>query len=230
MATLRLSTLPRLAGLSALALAIGALAPSPAQSQASGTVDVDINLQNGITILYYFSALDVNVNITDIVGTLPAGCSALTAGAETACAMSPAAAVTASPTGGPPATSLQANFNIAPPALGLNPAVMPLVLQNVWAVRAIGGGANTSVAIAAGTTTLNGPSGATMVLGAFQVASTGATGSPGATISFPDPGLVNARSGDVRLNLNMTNATQTGTYSTATPAGDTNYTLTVTNT
>ena len=217
----------RLAAVAACALAASSLFPSSVFAQATGNVDVDINLQNGITILYYYSSVDVNINLTDIAGT--AGCTG--AAGTFACSQgAAAAAVTAAPTPPVSPTALVANFNIAPPALGLSATALPLVLQNVWAVRAAGGGATTTVSVAAGAgTTLTSAGGSTIGLGSYQVAS-GAAG-PAASIQFPDPGLVTPRSGDVRLSLNLTNATELGMYSTTAGSNtDVNFVLTVTST
>lgn len=220
----------RLALAAACALAASSLFPTAAFAQATGNVDVDINLQNGITILYYYSSVDVNINLTDVAGTLPASCTGST---DTfACNQgAAAAAVTAVPTPAVTPTALVANFNIAPPALGLSASALPLVLQNIWAVRAAGGASTTTVAVAAGAgTTLTGPvAGNTIGLSGYQVQS-GAAG-PAASIQFPDPGLGTPRSGDVRLNLNLTNATALGLYSTTAGSNtDVNFVLTVTST
>ena len=216
------------AALAGLALAAAGTLPTTAFAQATGNVDVDINLQNGITILYYYSSVDVNINLTDVAGT--AGCAG-SAGTFACNQGAAAAAVTAVPTPAATPTALVANFNIAPPALGLSASALPLVLQNVWAVRAAGGGATTTVAVAAGAgAVLNAPSGSgTIGLSNYQVASGGV--GPAASIQFPDPGLVNARSGDVRLSLDLSNATVLGLYSTTAASNtDVNFVLTVTST
>jgi hypothetical protein len=218
--------------LAALALASAACFPSAVFAQAQGSVDVDITLNNGITILYYYSSVDVNISLTDLFGT-PAGCTA--SGDTRACAIAPlAGAVTAVPTAG----ELVANFNINPAALSINPGAVPLVLQNLWAVRAVGGTANTTtVAIAGGASTLNGPSGSSIAMSNFRVQSpvfgAAAAVGPGASVQFPDPGLVTARPGDVRIDLNLTGAATLGDYSTTGTIGsnaDSNFTLTVTST
>lgn len=226
--TNKLRFFPRLA---ALALASAAAFPSGAFAQAQGSVDVDITLNNGITILYYYSSVDVNISLTDLFGA-PAGCTSV---ADTrACALAPpVSAANANVVGG----ELVANFSINPGALSINASAVPLVLQNLWAVRAVGGtAATTTVAVAAGpSTTLNGPSGSSIGMSNFRV-QTAAFGAapavgPGASVQFPDPGLVNARPGDVRIDLNLAAATALGDYSTtgtlATNA-DSNFTLTVT--
>ena len=224
----KLRFIPRLA---ALALATAAVFPSGAFAQAQGSVDVDITLNNGITILYYYSSVDVNISLTDLFGT-PAGCTAVSD--TRACALAPpAAAVNANVLG----SELVANFSINPAALSINPGAVPLVLQNLWAVRAVGGSAaTTTVAITAGTsTTLNGPASSSIGMSNFRV-QTPAFGAapaagPGASVQFPDPGLVNARPGDVRMDLNLTAATSLGDYSTTgnlASNADSNFTLSVT--
>lgn len=226
--TSKLRFIPRLA---AIALASAACFPSAVLAQAQGSVDVDITLNNGITILYYYSSVDVNISLTDLFGA-PAGCTV--AGDTRACAIAPLASpVTATPLAG----ELVANFAINPAALSINPGAVPLVLQNLWAVRAVGGSANTTtVAIAAGpSTTLNGPAGSTIGMSNFRVQTpafgASAAVGPGASVQFPDPGLVTARPGDVRIDLNLTGATSLGDYSTTgtiASNADSNFTLTVT--
>lgn len=224
----KLRFIPRLA---ALALVSAAVFPSGAFAQAQGSVDVDITLNNGITILYYYSSVDVNISLTDLFGT-PPGCTAVSD--TRACALAPpGAAVTANPVAG----ELVANFSINPAALSINPGAVPLVLQNLWAVRAVGGSANTTtVTVAAGpSTTLNGPSGSSIGMSNFRV-QTPAFGAapavgPAASVQFPDPGLVTARPGDVRIDLNLAAATALGDYTTTgtlASNADSNFTLTVT--
>ena len=55
----------RLALAAACALAASSLFPTAAFAQATGNVDVDINLQNGITILYYYSSVRLMFTSTD---------------------------------------------------------------------------------------------------------------------------------------------------------------------
>jgi hypothetical protein len=102
------------------------------------------------------------------------------------------------------------------PTPGSPPTNVPLVLQNVWAVRAIHNNNVTVTAAvnAAGVPLVNaGPP-------ASSIGIPNATATPG---SFPPPGMVNPQFGDVTLNLDLTNAFVPGNYSDPDPT----YTLTL---
>ncbi len=51
------------------------------------------------------------------------------------------------------------------------------------------------------------------------------SGSPNASVTFADPGLVTPTTGSVAISLNMTNATATGTYSSS--AGSQQYVISI---
>ncbi len=199
------------------------LAPAPAAAQAVGNVNLSIDLTNGILILYYYSNLTVQVDLASLVGT-PAGC-VLDAAGHLDCETAAAQTVAAAYSGGPPATAMTADFNFLPAALGALNA-LPLTLQEVWAVRALGGAtANSQVAISNTVAALvNG--GSSIGLSGWLLNSPNTIGPPGATITFPDPGLVNAEVGNVIVTLDFTSATAGGVYTTA---PGTEYTLTATN-
>lgn len=198
-----------------VAAAFGLAISTPSQAQVQ--VDVDITF-NGLTILYYYSELDVTVPASAFAGLVAAGCTGITNGIG--CNQGTAAALSA--TGDAAGLTADANLAAAAALVPLN--AVPLDLDNVWAVRAVGGASgNTSLTFAIG-------SGATLVNGAgsIGVASAagyvGASGTPATTVTFADPGLVTPQNGGVRLMLNLSNATTNGTYSGT--ASDT-YTITI---
>ena len=180
--------------------------------QAAAQVDVDVNITlNGIVILNYYSQIDVTIPSAVLGGLFScAGGGTVTAGV--ACNQGSAGSVTATGT----ATQLTAAPTDVPtPGPGTTPSAVPLVLEDVWAVRAIAnGGQQVNVSVLPGVQALTN--------GAASIAITGASVAPAA---FAPPGLVNPTYGDVTLTLNLANATLAGAYSSL--AGD-DYTLDVT--
>lgn len=224
--TTALSRLARRVGCAALVAAGVAAFPSSAFAQAN--VDVNITISNGITILYYYSALDINLDSTTLANLLTTGCTAGSVAGTWNCDAGAAGPVTATAAGG----VVTASF--AGPGGGtLNTAAVPLVLSNVWSVRAVGGNsANTTVQISRGADNSLVNGGSSIVINDNYGIATGATatlaGASPRNVQFPDPGLGGLVTGSVALSLNLTNATATGTYSSA--PGNVNYVLTVTNT
>jgi hypothetical protein len=183
----------------------------PMMGQAQIDVDVDIDIGE-ITILYAFTDIDVEIDSTALGAILANGCVAGTNSIE--CDEGDAGGpITAVENTG----TLEATFDIAP---GLfDPSAVDLVLENVWAVRAIGGTtANTTV-----TATL----GADNVLtnGASAITVNDATAAPG---TFADPGLGTPQVGDVTLELDLTGITAAGNHDDGGDTGDVVYTLEVT--
>lgn len=216
-----------------LVIAAGALlGAGTASAQANAVVDLNVTL-SPITLLYYFSTVNVTVPSSAMAGML---CGTGSVGAiynsdRANCNLGATTPLTASGSG----TGLTANGAIGTAPGGFNASTVPLTLQNVWAVRAIGGSASTSVTITLGASTtllLGGTGTPSIVLSAPTVSTSSATSGNGtATVTFPDPGLVNAQQGDVGLSLNMSNATASGLYSSsAAVTGDSNYILTVSGT
>ena len=219
----------KLAGALALIMG-GAVATAPHTSlAATGDVAVSVAITSGITILYYDSTLNVTVDASTLAASVAPPCVAGGPAGTDNCESATAQAVTATYAAG----TLTAPFAITTtPAPGGTPASMPLLLTNVWAVRAIGGANATTVVTATlGTnTTLTNPAGGTIVLNPLIGVGTGVAApalvaSPASTPAFADPGLANPISGSVILSLNLTNATKTGTY---TGAGAQQYTIAVT--
>jgi len=218
----------------ALLLVCGALFGSTTASAQNAVVDLNVTL-SPITILYYFSTVNVTVPSSAMAGMLcgTGTPSAIYSTSVANCDVGATGALAA--TGG--AGGLTANGAISTSPGGFNVAAVPLTLQNVWAVRAVGGtsGSTTVTITLGGATSLLSPAGvgpANMVISAPTVSTAPATGGSGtAAVTFLDPGLVNAQQGNVGLNLNMTNATVSGLYSSgAAVTGDSNYILTVSGT
>ena len=219
-----------------LAIALGALfGANTASAQAPAVVDLNVTL-SPVTLLYYFSTVNVTVPSTALAsmlcGTGTAGTIYSTSAAN--CDLGATGTLNATGSG----SGLTANGAIGTTPGGFSAATVPLSLQNVWAVRAIGGvSANTTVSITLGASTsltLNGAGGAapSIVLSTPLVSTTPVvSGNNTAAVTFADPGLANAQQGNVALTLNMSNATAAGLYSTSNSAtGDSNYILTVSGT
>jgi hypothetical protein len=185
------------------------IAGGSAQAQIAVDVDIDVG---SITILYALSDISVGIDDTAL-GQLfspAAGCSSATTGSE--CDEGTA-------TGNATVNSGALEF-----AGGINPAALAnvnavsLVLQDVWAVRAIGGtSTNTTVAATlSGNTTLTGPNSSQINVSGITV--------PGAT--FADPGLGTPVSGNVDLTLDLSGVTSDGLHD----GGALLYTIEVNNT
>ncbi|HZP65080.1 MAG TPA: hypothetical protein VFB32_02115 [Rudaea sp.] len=216
-----------------LLLVFGALFGSSTVSAQNAVVDLNVTL-SPITILYYFSTVNVTVPSSAMAGML---CGSGTPGAiystsAANCDLGASGTLTAA--GG--AGGLSANGSIGTSPGGFNASAVPLSLQNVWAVRAVGGtSANTTVSISLGTSStlsLNGTGPQTIVLSAPLVSTTpNVSGNNTTAVTFADPGLVNAQQGNVALTLNLSNATTSGLYETnATGTGASNYILTISGT
>jgi hypothetical protein len=216
-----------------LAIALAAVLGTTTASAQNAVVDLNVTL-SPITLLYYFSTVNVTVPSSAMAGMLCGSGTASTIYNTSVANCNLGATGTLNATGS--GSGLSANGAIGTSPGGFTATAVPLTLQNVWAVRAIGGSSsNTSVTISLGSSTsllLNGTGTPSIVLSAPTVStSTATSGSGTATVTFPDPGLVNAQQGDVGLSLNLSNATAAGLYSSsASTTGDSNYVLTVSGT
>jgi hypothetical protein len=216
-----------------LLMIFGAFFGGNAASAQNAVVDLNVTL-SPITMLYYFSTVNVTVPSSAMAGLL-CGTGAVGTIYNTSaanCDMGASGTLTA--TGS--AAGLTAPGAIGTAPGGFNAAAVPLTLQNVWAVRAIGGtSANTTVSISLGTSStlsLAGTGPQTIVISAPLVSTApNVSGNNSTAVTFADPGLVNAQQGNVALTLNLTNATTSGVYETnATGTGASNYILTVSGT
>ena len=166
---------------------------------AAGTTAFKVRLQP-VTMLYYFSAIDLTLDSTALARLA-------TPGAGT---VLPAKALTAAAAG----PGLAANAALVPKAANRMNAVQ-LTIGNAWAVRSIGsarGGRTTvSARFSSGTrATLGGPagSGAVIILSNLGV-------NPN---RFAPTGLdpAKARQGALRMRLDLSRARSAGSYGTAT--------------
>lgn len=216
----------RIRAVRALVLAISAAAAVSAPGLSSaGNVQVEIDLTNGVTILYYHSSLNVGLDLATLL-VPPTGCTGSVAAGAVECASTAPQNQTATVAGG-----IATATYTAPVTAGVDPSAVPLVLQNVWALRALGGSnGNTQVTATLGTagaTLSNGTS--TIVLSGIDVGANtpGALAFSAATdaVTVADPGLGTPLPGYVALRLNLANALATGAYSNTAGA---QYTITVT--
>lgn len=215
----------RIRAVRALALAISAAAAVSVPGLSSaGNVQVEIDLTNGVTILYYHSSLNVGLDLATLL--VPTGCTGSVAAGASECASTATQTQAATVAGG-----IATATYTAPVTAGVDPSAVPLVLQNVWALRALGGSSgNTQVTATLGTagaTLSNGTS--TIVLSGIDVGANtpGALAFSAATdaVTVADPGLGTPLPGYVALRLNLANALATGAYSNT---GNAQYTITVT--
>ncbi|MFC3193937.1 hypothetical protein ACFODZ_06765 [Marinicella sediminis] len=157
-------------------------------------IDVDVDIDVGaITILYAFSDIDIEIDATALAVLYATGCVSGTLSEE--CDLG-GDDLNASVTAVENAGDLEATFDIGTEigALTFDPSSVDLILENVWAVRAIGGTATTEVTATLVDGTLS--DGATSVITINTATATPA--------SFTDPGLGTPEIGDVTLNLDLT--------------------------
>lgn len=172
----------------------------PSQAAAQVNVDIDITLQ-GVTILHYYSNLDVTIDSTALTQMLGYAGTTVDEGVPSA-----AITVSAFPFSGDAdlPTDITAPTN--------DPSAVDLTIQNVWAVRSItAAGTNTvTTAITDGTLSHSVQGAGTDILISNARVTDGV--STGASIQFNSPGLINPQYGDVILELDMSTATYTGDY------------------
>lgn len=202
-----LARAPRFVRTFALAAAVGAALGGAEPAQAQVGVHVIINLPS-IGILYYRQQITVNIPTTALAplySNATACPNNAGVGPNTGC---PQGAVTASPVTYT-APNIVATVGLPSP-LNPTPAVpnnIPLVLDDVWAVRAIH---NNNVTVTAAVNAAGTP----LINGGSSIGIVSATATPG---SFPAPGMVNAQVGDVTLGLDLTFAITPGNHSDPDP-------------
>lgn len=183
-----------------------------ATGQANAQVNVDVNITlNGIVILDYYSTINVNIPTTVWTGMF-SGCTTLNANAI-ACNQGTTSvdAVFTSP------SLVAAPADVAtPPPAGVSLAALPLLLEDVWAVRALGNSPAYTV-----TVSVTDPGGPLVHADGGQILITGSSVNPA---TFAPLGLVNPVHGDVTLTLDLTAATRAGAYSST---GSNDYALNV---
>lgn len=201
-------------------LAFGLTAAHGVKAQ-SLNVDVDIDFPS-IVILYCYDTVEVNFTATSLLTTL--GVSSTTEGTAT----QTVAATETSPVGG--LTTGTALNTLSPAAVtGFNS--VPMDLNGVCAVRAVGTGGDVQVdlALTANTTLINGTSEieVTGITGRDGGTSAGSSSGAfsGATFALATSGFATPQFIDVQLDLDLTNTTAAGVHSSA---SDDTFTVTIT--
>lgn len=181
--------------LATLLVAALLLVSAPAQAQVN--VDIDITLQ-GVTILHYYSNLDVTIDSTALAQMLGYGATEVDEGTE-------ALTISAYPFSGTIAAALTAPTN--------DPSAVDLTIVNCWAVRSItAAGTNTvTTAITDGTLSHSVQGAGTDIL-ISNARVTDGIQAAAASVQFNSPGLINPEFGDCVLELDMSTATYTGEY------------------
>ena len=184
--------------ISSVAVLFVALLLMPAPTSEAADVDIDITLE-GITILHYYSNLDVTIDATALGQMLaPLTAPEHDEGTE-------ALTISASPFSGTIASALTAP--------GSDPSAVDLTIVNCWAVRSITAAGTNTVTTGISTATLSHSvqgAGTDIVISNARV--TDGVAAPAASVQFNSPGLFNPEFGDCILELDMTTATHTGTY------------------
>ncbi len=173
---------------------------TPPDTEAQVDVDIDITLQ-GITILHYFSNIDVTIDSTALAQALGYAGTTVDEGTH-----SGAITVSASPFSGDAdlATDLTAPTG--------DPSAIDLTIQNVWAVRSItAAGTNTVTTAITDAVLSHSVQGVGTDISISNARVTDGV-STGASVQFNSPGLFSPQFGSVILELDMTTATHTGEY------------------
>jgi hypothetical protein len=179
-------------------LAAALLATAPA-AEAQNSVDIDITLE-GITVLHYYSNLDVTIDSTALAQMLGFGGTGVDEGTGGAITVS------SSPFSG----DADLPTNVTAPTN--DPSAVDLTIENAWAVRSISAAGTNTVTTAITDPTLSHSvqgAGTDIVISNARVSDGVSTGG---SIQFASPGLITPHYGDVILELDMSTATYTGTY------------------
>jgi hypothetical protein len=197
-------------------------------------VDVDITIEaGGIAILNYYESIDVTIAPSDLASLQNVGfCTPV--GGEANCKDGPSPLGDANLGPGSGGGDLNANGGLSL-VTGTALKGVRLDLDNVWAVRAIGG-INEATTVTflpgAGTTLTNSASASSSIaiLG-VQGYLMDVNGSLDDEVEFTDPGLETPQYGGVQLLLDVSSATTAGVYSTtALGEDDANFTIEITGT
>jgi hypothetical protein len=208
------------------AVTAGTMAVSQ-RAQAQVAVDVDISV-GSITILYYHNDIDVVIPDAVLASLFtPVGCG--TGGGSVNCIVAPPAGPVSATSPGAGQLNWVGSVDGTPAPADFDD--LALNLEDVWAVRALGGAStNTTVTVALGANaTISGAPGSIVSSNPRidDVANACAAGAT--TVTFADPGLGVATQGSVCLDLNFTNATA-GPFDGGADTGNSVYTLQVTGT
>jgi len=206
-----------------VALLILGLTMVPFGKTEAANLDVDVDIVwPSILILYCYSDVDITVLSADLASLLTG-----TASGDQSIPVAGPGVANAGLVGATLVADVTIDSDV--PALTVSEANIPLIIDNVCAIRAIatngGGGVQVSVAYTANTTldSAGAGTGTIDLIGAPAVrVDAGAFGSP---VTFAPAGLGTLHDVDVQVNLDASNADEADTYSSA-AAG--NFTVTAT--
>jgi len=176
-----------------------ALIAVPAQAQTSGTTSVSINLPSFV-MLYYRSSVNIQATDATMTGLIGEAANPADLGNINLADFVDDAQVDGSSSGYTGLTAVTAT------------------ISNFWAVRSLapsGGQTEVSVIWSGGVSTLTNPDSDTLALSNLETQASGGTW--GASDTFPPTGLgaVNATQGDVRFDVDFSNADPSGNYTGA---------------
>jgi len=188
------------AAMLAATLVVAPLSEDAQAQSAEGTTAFSITFPS-VVVLHYWSILNMTLSTAELTDFLignttgedDRGTQGSVAISNNAGTMEADAAITSSVT---------------------DPTAVTLHIQNAWAVRAIGtsGTPNVTMSFTASSATLTGPGVNSMGASSYFVG-TGGSVPTLTTVTFAAPGLSTPEVGDVALDLDLTNAAQSGTYS-----------------
>jgi hypothetical protein len=184
----------------AMTLVVAPVSKEAQAQSASGATAFTIAFPS-VVVLHYWSTLNMTLSTADLTDFLIGN----TTGDDNE---GTKGSVTISESSG----NLEANADITSTTVNGITAVT-LHIQNAWAVRAVGTAAkpNVTMSFTASSASLSGP-GSNSIAASNYFVGTGGGVPSAATVTFPAPGLATPEVGDVAFDMNLTGATESGSY------------------
>jgi hypothetical protein len=190
-----------LVALLAATLVVAPVSKEAAAQSASGATSFSIVFPN-VVVLHYWSTLSMQISTADLTDLLIGN----TTGADD---QGSSGTISISNNAG----TLETDAAITDTGV-TDVSAVTLHIQQVWAVRAVAGsGEDVQMSFTASSASMSGPNSTSIDVDNYYVGATGGAAPSSATYDFSPPGLVTPEIGDIALELDLTDATESGTYS-----------------
>ena len=192
-----------LVALLAATLVVAPVSKEAVAQSASGATAFSIVFPN-VVVLHYWSTLSMEISTADLTDLLIGN----TTGADDQGDRPASGTIAISNNAGTLETDAAITY-----AGVTDVSSVTLHIQNAWAVRAVAGsGEEVQMSFTASDAALDGPGSNEIDVNNYWVGESGSV--PGSsTYNFTPPGLVTPEVGDIALELDMTDATESGSYS-----------------
>ncbi|NKB89656.1 MAG: hypothetical protein GKS06_15675 [Acidobacteria bacterium] len=192
-----------LIALLAATLVVAPVSKEAAAQSASGATAFSISFPN-VVVLHYWSQLNMAISTNDLTSLLIGN----TSGDSDEGTAPASGTISITDNSG----TLEADANISYSS-ATDVSDITLHIQNAWAVRAVGGsGEEVQMSFTASSSSLSGPTGNSIDVNNYFVGASGGSAPSSSTYNFTPPGLVNPEVGDIALELDMTDAEESGNY------------------